>query len=157
MTSRLDPFFSSLFQQLNQHGLSYQAVCNDLLSRGVSISPQALRSWHLRRSAKIAERSQKSIAPGARPAATMAPADIAPHDLPGRQQQTLESSAGHLKGDSQSAGFAPLQAQIEEEERRLFLQAAGPNFFPVRRKLGTDSSEQRISTTANWQTKKGIQ
>jgi hypothetical protein len=56
MASKLDPFFDVLFDQLNNQGLSYRSVCNNLLSMGVEISAQSLRSWHVRRSRKIAAR-----------------------------------------------------------------------------------------------------
>jgi len=57
MSSKIDPHFAHVFEQLNGRGLSYRAVCTQLLGMGVEISHQALRSWHLRRSRKITVRS----------------------------------------------------------------------------------------------------
>lgn len=57
MASKLDPYTYELFEQLNNRGLSYRSVCNNLLGMGVEISAQSLRSWHVRRSRKIAARS----------------------------------------------------------------------------------------------------
>nr|WP_319563624.1 hypothetical protein [uncultured Rhodoferax sp.] len=57
MTSKLDPFFDDVFRQLTNEGLSYRTVCKSLLGMGVEISPQALRSWYVRRTQKIAMRS----------------------------------------------------------------------------------------------------
>lgn len=57
MASKLDPFFNQLFEQLTVEGLSYRTVCKFLLGMGVEISPQALRSWYVRRTQKIARRS----------------------------------------------------------------------------------------------------
>lgn len=56
MSSRLDSFFSVLWLQLNEQGMSYRMVCKFLRLQGVEISPQALRSWHVRRMRKIAQR-----------------------------------------------------------------------------------------------------
>lgn len=156
MTSRLDPFFSSLFEQLNQQGLSYRTVCGLLLSQGVSISPQALRSWHLRRSRKIAARSQQAIAPALRAGSTTAAGSVVLESKLPIREQTMAAPAGHASHASLSEGRAPLQAQIEDEERLLLLELAGQNFFPVRRKQLTNSIEQRLSTIANGQTEKGI-
>ena len=58
MTSKLDPFFDDVFRQLTNEGLSYYARCaSPCWGMGVEISPQALRSWYVRRTQKIAMRS----------------------------------------------------------------------------------------------------
>lgn len=56
MSSKIDPFSSLVFQELNERGMSYRAVCTLLLSKGVEVSHQALRSWYMRRSQKIKKR-----------------------------------------------------------------------------------------------------
>lgn len=155
MSSRLDPFFRVVFDQLNSQGLSYRFVCASLLEEGVTISPQALRSWHLRRGRKIAARSQQAIAPALRAGSTTAAGSVVLEIKLPIREQTMAAPAGHASHASLCEGRAPLQAQIEDEERRLLLQSAGQNCFPVRRKQVTDSSEQRISTPASWQTLKG--
>lgn len=155
MTSRLDPFFSSVFQQLNEQGLSYRTVCGYLLiQEGVSISPQALRSWHLRRGRKIAARSQQAMGPVLAPAPGSTPARASLDRTVRMRGQAMAAPVAQTS-HMLSAGHAPLLAQIEEEERRLFFQTTGQNSFPVRRRPVTDSSEQRISTTPNGQTQKG--
>ena len=63
MASRLDTFFDIVFDQLKRQGQSYRTVCGYLLVEGVEISPQALRSWYLRRNRKIAARSMQAVAP----------------------------------------------------------------------------------------------
>lgn len=59
MTSRLDPYFSQIFQKLNQEGRSYHFVREYLKSEGIEISRQALWSWHTRKSQKLLMRSLK--------------------------------------------------------------------------------------------------
>lgn len=60
MSSKLDPFFSKIFELLNEQGLSYQSTCSFLEIQGVKISPQALRSWYLRRNRKLMVRAKLS-------------------------------------------------------------------------------------------------
>lgn len=155
MSSRLDPFFRIVFDQLNVQGMSYRSVCAFLLAEGVSISPQALRSWHLRRSRKIAARSLQIMAPVPAPAPGAAPASAPIESMVQIREQARAAPVAHAS-HSLSAGLASLQAQIAEEERRLLIQTTGQNFFPVRRKPTAGSSEPPISTTANAKTQKGI-
>ena len=154
MSSRLDPFFRVVFDQLNKQGSSYRSVCCYLLSQGVTISPQALRSWHLRRSAKIAARALQTMAPVRAPAPGAAPASDSLDGTLLLREKTVAAPVIHAS-QSQSAGHVSLRAQIAEEERRLVLQTTHQNFFPVRRKPITDSSEPPISTSATAQTQKG--
>lgn len=157
MTSRLDPFFHLVFDQLNSQGSSYQSVCASLLEEGVTISPQALRSWHLRRGRKIAARSLQTQAPVTAPAPGAAPACASLDRTVAMREQVLAAPVTQAKPAITSAGLTPLLAQIEEEERRLVLQTTHQNFFPVRRKPIIDSSEPPSSTTATPQTQKGNQ
>ena len=154
MSSRLDPFFRVVFDQLNSQGLSYRFVCASLLEEGVTISPQALRSWHLRRGRKIAARSLQTMAPVRAPAPGVTPASAPIDGIVQKQEQARAAPVIHVS-HSLSAGLTPLLAQIEEEERRLVLQTTHQNFFPVRRKPIIDSSEPPSSTTATPQTQKG--
>lgn len=156
MTSRLDPFFHLVFDQLNSQGSSYRSVCASLLEEGVTISPQALRSWHLRRSRKIAARSLQTLAPVTAPAPGAAPASAPIESMVQIREQARAAPVAHASHAITSAGHASLREQIEEEERRLVLQTTHQNFFPVRRKQLTNSIEQRLSTIANGQTEKGI-
>lgn len=156
MTSRLDPFFHLVFEQLNAQGLSYRSVCASLRLEGVTISPQALRSWHLRRSRKIATRSLQTMAPVRAPVSSVTPASAPIDGIVQKQEQARAAPVIHVS-HSLSAGLTPLLAQIEEEEQRLLFQITHQNFFPVRRTLIIDSSEPPSSTTATPQTQKGNQ
>ncbi|MDD2811066.1 hypothetical protein [Rhodoferax sp.] len=117
MTSKLDPFFNQLFEQLAGEGLSYRTVCKSLLSHGVEISPQALRSWFVRRTQKIAQRSS------ALPSRACDSSTVIP-DL--RLQSGLFSSGEEgaaLPNRSSSASVStadgPLSLLIKAEEQKL--------------------------------------
>ena len=138
MSSRLDPFFAPLFEMLNKQGLSYRAGCVYLAGEGVQISPQALRSWHLRRSKKLVTRSQKLPTSHG-----FGPSDLV-LGAPGRGKAT--QTALFPNGDSQSDRVSvnsvdSLQRQIHEEEHRLasatqFVQTS----FLIRRKSSSEKS-----------------
>lgn len=130
MTSRLDPFRQVLFDQLNTQGQSYRTVAANLLLMGVEISPQSLRSWHIRKMRKISLRS-------ASPAPSVATGAAAP-SVPTRQVPPAASrlNAVHPLQTGGKAVHPSLRAQIAEEEKLL---AARPFFqtsssFPVPRK-----------------------
>lgn len=153
MTSRLDPYFSTLFEQLNEHGLSYQAVSHQLsLMHGVCVSPQALRSWHLRRSAKIAKRTQSLMAACAS-TANSDPSDaqgIAVQSSPPLHRQTIKSVVSQVQGREAVLAQRPrLQVQIQEEELKLStFQMGGQSRYPVRRKATLASTKQVFQTTS---------
>lgn len=151
MASRLDPFFSTLFEQLNEQGLSYRTVCNQLLDKGIEISPQALRSWHLRRARKIASRAQQRVDTGSCQEQVIAaalrqrPAAIAMQSL---------ATAG-MPGVRKISKPSQLQSQIEAEERQLLTQQiGGQTCYPVRRKAAPVSHGQEFFTKAVWLTSK---
>lgn len=132
MASRLDPFLQVLFDQLNHQGQSYRTVAENLLRMGVEISPQSLRSWHVRKMHKIAQRAVSQTAPLARALpvpSTPTPTRQVPAAASPLRATPLRPTDGNLVHRS-------LRAQIAEEEKLL---AARPFFqtssgFPVRRK-----------------------
>lgn len=152
MSSRLDPYFSQLFVQLNDQGLSYRTVASELLqSSGIAVSPQALRSWHLRRTAKLAKRAKglmavdaikSSLAPVAGSVTPMPPSTTVPgENLKSVVQQIADS-------DQVMAQRLQLQAQIAEEERRLSVYQSGAHTrYPVRRRAALVPSTNQVFQT----------
>lgn len=136
MASRLDRFFTQLFDQLNQQGLSYRTVCGYLKTVDVVISPQALRSWHIRRSQKLMERAARVPVTHVYGPPSNQSARSDRKGLPSTQTRT--EPAAQVQGALTLADAAKprtLQAQIEEEERRLALN--NPHFsaaYMVRRR-----------------------
>jgi hypothetical protein len=156
MTSRLDPFFSTLFQQLNEQGMSYRAVCKSLRLQGVDISPQALRSWHVRKVLKIASRTIKM--PPVQ-ALAMEPVDLVPgvavsNALP-TEDQYLSAPARAAAPTSVCQGL--LQEQIQEEEQKLLHASTATGFsgYLVPKKRAANSEPNQIQTTAGRQFQKG--
>lgn len=147
MASRLDPFFATLFEQLNGQGLSYRTVCNQLLDKGIEISPQALRSWHLRRARKIASRAQQRMHAGSCQEQVIA---AAPVQRPAAiAMQSLATAA--MAADRKIAKPSQLQSQIEAEERQLLTQQiSGQTRYPVRRKATSVLHGQDFFTKAAW-------
>lgn len=153
MTSRLDPFFNSLFDQLNREGLSYRTVCKYLLSDGVKISPQALRSWHVRRGQKIAKRTMQ-LEPVAELLGTSKPTE---RDLmlDAIHKEATSPLTAPVIDAALTSELRPLRAQIEEEERNLSaLRIESQTRYPVRRKFVTNSNVPKFQTTAVGQKKK---
>jgi len=153
MTSRLDPYFSTLFEQLNEHGLSYQTVSRQLsLMHGVCVSPQALRSWHLRRTAKIAKRTQGLMVACASKAGSglSQGQSTALPSSPPLQMQTTKSVISQVQEREAVLAQRPqLQAQIREEERKLSsFQIGGQSRYPVRRKAALTTTVQVFQTTS---------
>ncbi len=142
MTSLLDPYLSMVFKKLHEHGLSYQVVSKDLSLIGVSVSPQALRSWHLRRVAKIAKRTKDLIFNStdnadSAPIGIQVPVVPSSLLLPSSRGDAIDSVAAQVKGGrTVLSQCSELHAQIKEEERRLSTQPLGalPS-YPVRRKV----------------------
>ena len=116
MSSKLDPFFSKLFELLNEQGLSYQATCNYLAIQGVTISPQALRSWYLRRNRKLMLRAQLRPAQQDLDLGKLVFATgRAVESIEGRSLVTEARTNGVLTGGTHKK----LEMQIQEEEKRL--------------------------------------
>lgn len=143
MSSILDPFFTELFERLNQQGLSYRAVCKYLKSIGVGISPQALRSWHVRRSQKLMARAQ--TLPLSHISQSVSALTIARHKKTNGNQS--QSKGLNLPSTLMLApvpithGCGLLQAQIAEEERKLALLGnVREDRFLVRRKNATKAN-----------------
>lgn len=125
MSSKLDPYFNELFDQLNEQGKSYRSVCGNLLMMGVEISPQSLRSWHVRRMRKITSRSQTS-------------GEMATAPLP-----IVRAIQNKLATDRPSNGEIPISHKVSDLRNKIAqeesLHAAKPSFalansFPVKRK-----------------------
>lgn len=153
MTSRLDPFFATLFEQLNEHGLSYQTVSRQLsLMHGVCVSPQALRSWHLRRTAKIAKRTQSlmvACASKANSGLSHAQRTALPSSSPLQMQTTKSAISQIQEGEAVLAQRPQLHAQIKEEERKYSsFQMGGQSRYPVRRKADLTPTGQVFQTTS---------
>ena len=123
MTSRVDQFFSQVFDRLNRQGHSYRNVVGYLASEGVNISAQALRSWHVRRSQKLTARAARLPlafvhgvnSSGHRPTPVRND-PLVPHS--GAARSVLEDVEADLVRTRRPS---TLQAQIAEEERRLAL------------------------------------
>lgn len=117
MTSKLDPLFEQVFEQLNDRGLSYRSVCDQLLlHQGLKISPQALRSWHLRRSRKISERagSRPGVSPRIQNTETLAVRT--PNAEKASRPATPRLSIGRA---TESDQVAVLQGTIERQQQNL--------------------------------------
>lgn len=117
MTSKLDPFFNQLFEQLAGEGLSYRTVCKSLLSQGVEISPQALRSWFVRRTQKIASRSNALPSRVFSSSTAIPGAPFQSGLFASREEGTAVAnrSSGPLSG----ATDGPLSLLIQAEEQKL--------------------------------------
>ena len=156
MTSRLDPFFSTLFQQLNEQGMSYRAVCKSLCLQGVRISPQALRSWHVRKVLKIESRAMKM--PPVQVLA-MKPVDLVPGVTVSNALPTEDRylSVKSRAAPPTSAYQGLLQEQIQEEEQKLLHASpvTGLSGYLVPRKRAVISEPNQIQTTADRQFQKG--
>lgn len=160
MSSKLDPFFTVLFDQLNQQGLSYRAVCKYLKCEGVVISPQALRSWHVRRSQKLMARAMTlplSHACQSVSALTTESASKAngsrPHTNGSNSNPALQFSSPPL------AVCGRLQQQIADEERKHALLSnshGGGDRFLVRRKTVLDTNERQVQSSEAPATKKNF-
>ncbi len=112
MASKLDPFHDELFDQLNNRGMSYRSVCNILLGMGVEISAQSLRSWHVRRSRKIAARS--GVSPS-----VMNRSTIAPVDLPAGTQPRKTTAVQQARPMASFVEKDALQKEIAQQEQGL--------------------------------------
>lgn len=150
MSSRLDPFFAEVFERLNQQGLSYRSVCGYLSSVGVKVSPQALRSWHIRRSQKLVARSVSMPSGHVFGSVTaLKDSGFTANGLLQANRATIHAVEVKVEPGSQTASSpGRLQVQIEQEERKLALhtQNLGVNFL-VPRKSGTSRDKSCIQLT----------
>lgn len=114
MSSKLDPFFAVLFDLLNQRGASYKAASLFLATADIKISPQAVRSWHIRRSKKLQARAEKL--PPTFGQINLFEGNIKKGeiDISPRALFTERSSPSR-----QAVSIGGLDMQIKEEERRL--------------------------------------
>lgn len=137
LASKLDHFSDVLFDQLNLKGMSYRAVCQNLLTLGVEISPQALRSWHLRRARKIAFRGSLltlSCVSDEQPDmtvidhVTVVPGAIRKLNDPGVVNSL---SSVHVTAD---AALQPIRDRILEEERNLLSHSSSSPGYLIRKK-----------------------
>lgn len=122
MSSKLDPFFDDVFKLLTYQGLSYRTVCKSLLGLGVEISPQALRSWYVRRTQKISLRSN------ALPFRSFSSSKVLPV-VPlqeGLFPSVEEGAASPIRSSRSLVSIAdgPLSLMIQAEEQKL--AAAAP-------------------------------
>lgn len=124
MASKIDPFHTEVFEQLNAFGLSYRSVCGFLLDKGVEVSPQALRTWHLRRSKKIRSRG------------ALVPQDLAnwktEHGASLQVSATGRPNAPPMKEPFTSPSkvlnrTAKLKHEIEDQEQRLSAAPFSPS------------------------------
>lgn len=133
MASKVDPFFALVFEQLNGRGQSYRSVCEVLLDQGVEISPQALRSWHLRRSRKIAERagSQSRASPTIENTGSL---DLRSTNPAKANRPTTTGPTVRQKLDSNRV--EGLQDAIERQQQNLAANpfSLGNSNFPIHRK-----------------------
>ena len=124
-----------LFDQLNLKGLSYQTVCQMLLKQGVKISPQALRSWHLRRSRKIAHRSSLLTPLIAidekKDMALLDYTSDPPYSRPKLNDPDMAICISPIQVDS---ALRPIQDRIRQEEQNLLSHSIGTSGYLVRKK-----------------------
>ena len=134
MTSKLDPFFSQLFDQLAGEGLSYRTVCKSLLVQGVEISPQALRSWFVRRTQKIANRSSALPMGHFNSHAAISVQPIQAGLFSKREEGAALATSSSSPLVSTTAG--PLALRIQAEEQKLCAPSHEQNFLLPKKKLG---------------------
>lgn len=137
MSSKIDPFSSLVFQELNERGMSYRAVCTLLLSNGVEVSHQALRSWYVRRSQKIKKRKTglSGALDGALPSTsnTSALPTANPTKPTILRQPARTASAKTLAPNK----FSEIQESIQKEQNNLErnpFSSSNINFLVKRRK-----------------------
>jgi hypothetical protein len=125
MASKIDPFRAEVFEQLNAFGLSYRSVCRFLLDKGVEVSPQALRTWHLRRSKKIRSRGAlippDPASPQTERGSSLKVSTMGrPNVLPMKEPLTSPSKALNRT--------AKLKHEIEKQEQRLSAAPFSPGY-----------------------------
>ena len=137
MSSKIDPFSSLVFQELNERGMSYRAVCTLLLSNGVEVSHQALRSWYMRRSQKIKKRKSALLGALVSEPSSTSNLSVAPVPRPPKptiSRQTAPTASAKTLAPKK---FSEIQESIEKEqeilERNPF-SSAHTQFLVKRRK-----------------------
>lgn len=123
MASKIDPFRAEVFEQLNAFGLSYRSVCGFLLDKGVEVSPQALRTWHLRRSRKI--NSRGTLISQDLPSSLAGRSSSLPAPSTRRPNATPPKAALPTPGQARNSA-SKLKHQIEEQEQRLSASPFSP-------------------------------
>lgn len=123
MASKIDPFRAEVFEQLNAFGLSYRSVCGFLLDKGVEVSPQALRTWHLRRSRKI--NSRGTLISQDRPSSQAERSSSLPAP-PTRWPNATPPKVPLPTSGQPHNSTAKLKHQIEEQEQRLSASPFSP-------------------------------
>lgn len=115
MASILDKHITVVMNQLNNAGASYRSVC-DLLRQdyALQISRQALRSWHLRKIAKIKSRSMNEIITS--PTSPVGQEILKKNPRSKTKQDSVLASSGSQK-NSDIRGI--LQRQIHDAEDLL--------------------------------------
>ena len=131
MSSKIDPFFDDVFRLLSHQGLSYRGVCAFLLAQGVEISPQALRSWFIRKLKNIAKRaSGLAVSPSA--VLDIAPGSTGQTSL-FKAKEGGDAVSHRLGADSRKQAIGPLAEIIQEEEEKLITRSFDKGFL-IRRK-----------------------
>jgi hypothetical protein len=119
MTSKIDLHSELVFEQLNELGMSYRAVSDLLLKRGIEISHQAVRSWHLRRTEKIKKR--KSILLGASVGESSSKSNLSVAPVPRPPKPTIHRQTARTASAKTLAPnkFSEIQESIEKEQENL--------------------------------------
>ena len=165
MSSKLDPFFSQVFHQLMQEGLSYRTVCKSLLASGVEISPQALRSWYVRRVQKISSRTT-ALPPGYSSVFQSAPVgQLQTHLFPQEKNSSGEyerververvGKIARVTDFFATEQHGPLAEQIRIEEQKLSAPAADQKRFLLRKSLPSEQTKPISPTTPSSTTPQG--
>jgi len=115
MTSKIDLHSELVFEQLNEFGMSYRAVSDLLLKRGIEVSHQAVRLWHLRRTEKIKKR--KAIFLGASDGASSSSlnASVPPAPRPPEPVVVRQSVRTTSRSTLASNQFNEFQESIDKE------------------------------------------
>ena len=136
--------------------MSYRAVCKSLCLQGVRISPQALRSWHVRKVSKIESRTMKMppVQALAMKPVNLVPGVAALNALP-TEDRYLSVPSRAVPPTLAYQGL--LQEQIQEEEQKLLHASpvTGLSGYLIPKKRAVISEPNQIQTTADSQLKKG--
>lgn len=132
MSSKLDPFFNEVFDQLTREGLSYRTVCKFLLGQGVEISPQALRSWYVRRAGKIAKRSGALSPQHANIRRGTKSGIVQPELFVGKEEGGVLAAKPVIAEFRATDG--PLKMRIQAEEKKLCTPSLEQSFLLQKKK-----------------------
>jgi hypothetical protein len=124
MTSKIDLHSELVFEQLNEFGMSYRAVSDLLLKRGIEVSHQAVRLWYLRRTEKIKKRKAVFLGASDRASSNTLNASVPPAPRPPKPavfRPTVRTASTSTLASNQFNEFQEsIDKELENFERNPF-------------------------------------